>query len=159
MRYLFAAALLLVATSAFAQTEGVIQMIRHDIQTEKVAIMTASLPMTSKEGDAFWPIYRDYNSEIAKVGDRKIAIIKQIAETDGSLDAKTVEKGVKESFSIANDRNNLLKKYYGKISKAIGVVKAARWLQIENQMLTLLDAQIVDQVPLLKEAPAKEEKK
>ena len=54
MRFYIVAALLLVSTSLFAQTEGAIEMLRHDIKTEKVAIMTASLPLTEKEGEAFW---------------------------------------------------------------------------------------------------------
>ncbi len=159
MRYLFVAALLLVATSGFAQTEGVVEMLRHDIKTEKIAIMTASLPLTDKEGEAFWPLYRDYTNEVSKLGDRRLAIFKKMAESGGVVDEKSAEKGVKESFSIMNDRNSLLKKYYGKMSKVIGVVKAARFLQIENQMLTLLDAQLMDQAPLLKAAPPVEEKK
>jgi hypothetical protein len=159
MKFLFAAALVLVATTGFAQTEGVVELMRHDIQTEKVSIMTESLPLTETEGKAFWPIYREYNVEIAKLGDRRLAIIKKIAETSGNLDEKTVEKGVSESFSIASNRTDLLKKYHGKIAKAIGIVKAARWLQIEYQMLTLVDAAVIDQVPLLKTKSSGGEKK
>jgi hypothetical protein len=158
MRFYILAALLLVSTSVFAQTEGAIEMLRHDIKTEKVAIMTASLPLTEKEGEAFWPMYREYSNEIAKLGDRRLAILKKVSETSGAVDEKTAEKGVKESFSIANDRNKILKKYYDKAAKIIGVVKAARFLQIETQMLTILDAQIADQVPLLKTAAPKPEK-
>ena len=158
MRFYIVAALLLVSTTLFAQTEGAIEMLRHDIKTEKVAIMTASLPLTEKEGEAFWPMYREYSNEIAKLGDRRLAILKKVSETSGAIDEKTAEKGVKESFSIANDRNKILKKYYDKAAKIMGVVKAARFLQIENQMLTILDAQIADQVPLLKAAAPKPEK-
>jgi hypothetical protein len=159
MKFLLVAALVLVATTGLAQTEGVVELIRHDIQTEKVSIMTESLPLTAKEGDAFWPIYREYNGAMTKLGDRRLATIKTIIETSGSLDEKTVEKGVSESFSIASDRVSLLKKYHGKIAKVIGAVKAARWLQIENQMLTLVDAVIIDQVPLLKTKSSGGEKK
>jgi hypothetical protein len=54
---------------------------------------------------------------------------------------------VKESLAIANAKNNLLEKYYKKIAKAVGVVTAARFLQVEKQMLTLIDAHVIDQVP------------
>jgi hypothetical protein len=159
MKKLIVAALLIAGVSAYAQN-GIVEMLRQDLKTEKTAIMTASLPLTQKESDAFWPIYRDYSHELTKLGDRRIEVIKQIAEKYDKMDDKTAEKLAKESFKISDDRTSLLKKYFGKIAKAIGPVKAGRFLQIESQMLTLVDAQIIEQVPLIKTgAPAGGEKK
>ena len=149
MKKLIVAALLIAGVSAYAQN-GIVEMLRQDLKTEKTAIMTASLPLTQKESDAFWPIYRDYTHELTKLGDRRIEIIKQIAEKYDKMDDKTAEKLAKESFKIVDDRTSLLKKYFNKIAKAIGPVKAGRFLQIESQMLTLLDAQIIEEVPLIK---------
>jgi hypothetical protein len=39
------------------------------------------------------------------------------------------------------------------------VTTAARFLQVENQMLTLLDAQVMDEVPLIKVKDAGKTKK
>jgi len=158
MKLLLAAALLLATASASAQTD-VLELLRQDIKTQKVALLTASLPLTEKEADAFWPIYRDYDNELSKLGDRRFAVIKEVFAKYKTMDNETAERLVKESLSIAEDRTGLLKKYHKKVSKALGAVTAARFLQVESQMLTLLDAQIVDQVPLVKTKPAAEEKK
>jgi hypothetical protein len=159
MKKLIVAALLIAGVSAYAQN-GIVEMLRQDLKTEKTAIMTASLPLTQKESDAFWPIYREYGHELTKLGDRRIEIIKQIAEKYDKMDDKTAEKLAKESFKIVDDRTSLLKKYFNKVAKAIGPVKAGRFLQIESQMLTLVDAQVIEQVPLIKTgAPAGGEKK
>ncbi len=72
---------------------------------------------------------------------------------------KLPEQLVKESFKIAGEKNSLLKKYYDKIAKAIGPIKAGRFLQIEYQLITLLEAEMIDQVPLVKVKPAQETKK
>jgi len=40
----------------------------------------------------------------------------------------------------------------------VGVVTAARFLQVENQVLTLLEAQVFDQIPLVKNKPVSEKK-
>ncbi len=158
MRVTAAILLLLIATGAFAQ-ESVIELLRHDIRAEKAAIMSESLPMTEKEAEAFWPLYRDYDVALMKLGDRRIAVMKKIASDKGQMDAETAQQLVKESFKIAGDKNGLLKKYYDKIAKAIGPVKATRFLQIENQLLTLLEAEMIDQIPLVKSKPAQETKK
>jgi hypothetical protein len=136
-------------SSAFAQ-EGPIEMLRRDLKTQKVGIMGASLPLTDAQGEKFWPIYREYDNELSKLGDRRLAAIKKYAARYDSLDEKLAGELVDESISIANDRNDLLEKYYKKVSKAIGVIPATRFLQIENQILTLLDAQLIDDVPLVK---------
>jgi len=85
--------------------------------------------------------------------------VKEIYAKYDSMNAKTASRLVKESISIAKGRNALLEKYYNKVAKALGAVTAARFLQVENQMLTLLDAQVMDQVPLIKIKPAGEPKK
>ncbi len=158
MKLILVAAILVVAAGASAQ-DNALELIRQDLKTEKVSIMTASLPLTEKEAEAFWPIYREYDLELSKLGDRRFAVIKKVAAEYRSMDDKTAEQLVKESFSIVEDRTSLLKKYHKKVSKAVGVVTAARFLQIENQMLTLLDAQVIDQVPLIKTKSGGEPKK
>jgi Spy/CpxP family protein refolding chaperone len=159
MRSFFVVVLLAIATNAFAQQGSAIELLRQDIKTEKMELMAGSLPLTEKQSAAFWPIYRDYDHELSKLADRRIAIIKQVAVKADSMDRKTADAIVKESFSIADARNSLLKKYYARVSKALGPVLAARFLQIENQMLTLLDAQIIDQIPLVKAKGASEKTK
>ena len=158
MRILVVGALLLVSTTALAQ-DHTMEILRQDLKTEKVAIMTGSLPLTEKQANLFWPIYRDYDHELSKLGDRRIAVLKKVVEKYDSLDAKTADQLVKESFKIANGRNTLLEKYYKRVAKAVGTVTAARFLQVENQMLTLIDAQVIDQVPLIKTSAAGGEKK
>jgi hypothetical protein len=45
------------------------------------------------------------------------------------------------------------------VSKELGSVMAARFLQVENQILTLVDAQITSQMPLVKLPKPAEKKK
>ena len=157
MKALFGAFLLIAAQVACAQS--VVELLRHDIKAEKVAIMTESLPMTEKQAEAFWPLYRAYDVELSKLGDRRFAVIKQIVDTHKNMDDKTAQKLVKESFSIAQDRNKLLKSTYDKVAKVLGPVFAVRFVQIENQLVTLIEAEMIDLVPLVKVSPTQDTKK
>lgn len=148
MKALLAAVLFLVTANAFAQDP--LELLRNDLQTNKVAIITASIPLTDKQGEQFWPIYREYNNSLMKIGDRRVAVLKEFAAKFDKIDDKTAENLIKESLSIQNDRTSLMEKTYKKVSKVLGPVTAARFLQVENQMITLIDAQIVGQVPLVK---------
>jgi hypothetical protein len=158
MKSILAVALLCVGTITFAQ-DNTLELMRQDLKTQKVAILTASLPMTEKQAEQFWPLYREYSNDLAKLGDRRVAAIKTFAAKYDSIDEKTADQLVKESISIANDRTNLLEKTYKKVSKELGSVMAARFLQVENQILTLVDAQITSQMPLVKLPKSVEKKK
>jgi hypothetical protein len=158
MKSLLVVALLLVSATTIAQ-DKTLELLRQDLKTQKVAIITASVPMTQVQADAFWPLYREYDVELSKLGDRRMAVLKKYAANIDKVDEKLADELVKESFSIASDRNDLLEKYYKKAVKAVGAVTAARFIQVENQMLTLVDAQIIDQVPLVKAATTTQEKK
>jgi hypothetical protein len=158
MRYLLLVAMLIATTAAYAQ-DNVLELVRQDLKTQKVAVMTASLPLTEKQSEVFWPIYREYDHELSKLGDKRLAVIKEYAANYNQLDEKKADQLIKESFKIVKDRNDLLEKYYQKVAKAVGGITAARFVQVENQLLTLIDAQIIDQVPLVKVQKETQEKK
>ncbi len=148
-KILLVGCLLAVASSAFAQTDPV-ELMRSDIRTEKVAILTKALAMDEATSALFWPIYREYETELSKIGDARIANIKDYA---ANYDAMTDEKAkelVKSTFSLSEQRHNLLKKYYGKVEKATSTKLAARWAQSEMALNSLVDAQIALEMPLLK---------
>jgi hypothetical protein len=158
MKSFLVVALLLVSMIAVAQ-DNTLELMRQDLKTQKVAILTASLPMTEKQAEQFWPLYREYSNDLAKLGDRRVAAIKMFAAKYDSVDNKTADQLVKESFSIMNDRNSLLEKTYKNVAKELGSVMAARFVQVENQLLTLVDAQITSQMPLVRLPKPAEKKK
>lgn len=153
MKTVMTLALLVIGTAAFAQ-ENTVELLRQNLKTGKVALMTASLPMTAQQADLFWPIYREYDRELTTLGDRRLAVVRKYVTSGDLIDEKLAEELIEESFSIAEDRNDLLKKYYKKVAKTLGGVLAARFVQAENQMLTIIDAQIIEQMPVLKTGKA-----
>ena len=58
---------------AFAQRDF-IEQLRSDLRAEKVAVLTESMELEEAESEKFWPIYREYELELSKLGDRRLAI-------------------------------------------------------------------------------------
>ena len=48
------------------------------MQAQKIEILTEVMGFTEAEDKAFWPIYRDYNAEMAKLGDERVALIARV---------------------------------------------------------------------------------
>ena len=56
-----------------------IELLRSDIRTQKVALITDRMQFTNQEADAFWPMYRKYEVELAAINDRKISLLKDMS--------------------------------------------------------------------------------
>jgi hypothetical protein len=152
IRSLAVAACLLIASTVFAQESlnSYIEIMRSDLKTQKKVLITEAMKFTDDEGKVFWPMYREYELEMSKVQDNRIAILKDYAQNYETLNDKKTEELVTKSFDFQKDVISLREKYYKKAVKLIGIKRGALWAQVENQINNLVEAQISSQVPLLK---------
>src|SRR6476620_1000881 len=56
------------------------ELLRSDVRAEKVAIITEVMGFSETEDAAFWPVYREYDAEMAKLGDERVALIADYAK-------------------------------------------------------------------------------
>jgi len=143
-----------------AQGDQYMELMRQDMRADKTALVTVGMDLTTAQGDAFWPIYRDYQHELTKIGDRRIALIKSYAEHYENMSGEMAGKLMKNWFNQQKDSLKLLEKTAKKIAKATDPVTAARFVQVENSLRMIIDLQVADQIPLFVagEAEATEEK-
>jgi hypothetical protein len=150
MRIFFAGILILglASTTVHAQ-EAWIELMRQDMKTQKVAIITAIMDFTDQQAEVFWPIYREYDLERSKLGDQHIALLKQYAAVYDSLNEENAKTLIADWYKLQDADLKLKKKYTGKVEKAMSTVTAARFVQVENQIDLLLDLEIASNLPLL----------
>jgi len=141
--------LLLLASATFAQdVDSFVELLRSDVNTQKKAIITEVMEFTEEESAAFWPVYRNYESGLDKLGDARVALIKDYAENyETMVDEKATEL-MEKAFKYREDRLKLQKKYFKEFSKILSPTKAAKWAQLENQITLLIDLQIASELPL-----------
>lgn len=141
---------LMPATDAYAQGEQYLELLRADLQTDKIAIMTEALELTTEQGEVFWPIYREYMNDLSTIGDTKIANIKDFAANYESMTADKASELAKNAFDIQEKQFKLLKKTYKKVSKATDPIVAGRFYQVENVLLSVVNLQVSAELPLVK---------
>ncbi len=129
--------------------ETYLELLRSDVRTSKVEILTEALALSEPQSKAFWPIYREYGTELAKLGDRRIAMIKAFAETYGSTTDEQATLFAKDWFALQSDRLKLRKNYFNKVSKAVSPLVAAQFIQVENVIGMLIDIQVAAELPLM----------
>jgi len=140
--------LLSLSVSLFAQ-DDFIELLRQDLKTQKVAIITETMNFNEEESNAFWPVYREYDFEATKLADERIAIIKDYADNyEKMTDAKAKEL-IERSMKNEENRLKLRKKYFKEFLKVLPAIKAARFAQVDNQISLLLNLQIASELPLV----------
>jgi hypothetical protein len=141
----------LATTTAYAQdVNSFIEMLRSDVKTEKRAIITAAMEFTEQQAAAFWPVYRDYELELDKLGDARFALIKDYAENFETMTDVKAQELTEKSLKFQQDRLKIKEKYFKKFAKVMPVPMAAKFMQLDNQMQLLIDMQIASELPLVK---------
>ncbi len=139
----------LVPGASAQSTDDLIELMRHDINTEATAIMTQALELDSAQSEIFWPIWREYNLEWSKTGDAQLALLKDYAEHHMQMNDEKAEELAKRSFKIQDQRLKLRKSYWKKVNKELGGIIAARFVQVDGQLSNLVQLQISSEVPLV----------
>jgi hypothetical protein len=135
---------------AKAQTMEDIQLTRTAIAAERQALTTRAMDLTPEEMQGFWPLYRQYRLEAAKVGDRTVALIVTYAENYENLTDATADKLLKEFVSIEKARASLKEKYLPKFKKVLPARKVARFYQLENKLDITIFNEMAENIPLVR---------
>ncbi|MCK4773671.1 MAG: hypothetical protein KAT30_02755, partial [Candidatus Krumholzibacteria bacterium] len=91
---------LVSAAAANAQMDSYLEMLRTDVRAEKVAVITEVMEFSDEEAGVFWPIYREYELEMAKLFDKRLALIKDYAEHFDKIDDAKADELISTSFKI-----------------------------------------------------------
>lgn len=126
-----------------------VELLRSDIRTQKVAVITEMMQFTDAEDKAFWPVYREYETELAALNDERLAMIVEYAKGYEQMTDALADTLVAKGLDLNARRNALQAKYYDRFKSVISAVKAARFVQVEHQLLLLLDLQIAASLPVI----------
>ena len=125
-----------------------VELLRSDLRSQKVAIITDIMQFSEDEDAKFWPVYREYETELSAVNDDRIALIKEYAEAYSNITDAIADRLARGALDLEARRNAVKAKYYEKFKTALSAKTAARFLQVENQILLILDLQIAASLPI-----------
>ncbi len=138
------------AASPNAQNlDAYIKLLRKDVRSQKSEVMADVMQLDPDQAAKFWPIYRDYDAELTKINDLRIANIKEYSDSYNDLTDAKADELIQNSIAYQKQRAELLAKYYGMMKQSLGAVTAARFLQVEYQLLLVIDLQIASALPVV----------
>ena len=125
-----------------------IALTRAAIQTRRQAIVTAVMDLTAPESQAFWPLYRDYRTDMAKVDDRLVNLIIVYAGNYDSLSDDMATKLLNDYLDIEKARLDIKSQYVPRFLGVLPVTKVARFYHVDNKLDKKIQAELAAEIPL-----------
>jgi hypothetical protein len=140
------------SVAAYTQEKNVqeyIELLRENVRQEKAELMGAMMQLSADDAAKFWPIYAEYNAELTKVNDLRVANIEEYSSAYNQMTDEKADELITNAMQYQKLRSELLAKYYGRVKDSLGAITAARFAQVENQLLMIIDLQIASSLPLV----------
>lgn len=132
-----------------AEIDKTIDALRKDVSAGKADILGKTMALDSTQAAAFWPIYKQYDSELTALGNERVAIIQDLAEHWNSLDDAKAKGLLERQVAFEEKRLALMKKYKDEMLKALPAKTVARFLQVESRLTKLVDLTVASEIPLV----------
>jgi hypothetical protein len=145
---------MLAAPSAQAQAgqptsnKDDLELTRSNIQNRRQEIVQQMMELTPAESEKFWPVYREYRNEVAKLGDEKIAFMERFSSQAATMTDEQSKKLLDDWFNLRSKQLDLQKKYVGKFRKVLPGAKVARFYQVDNALDTVVSANLQAAMPV-----------
>ena len=130
-------------------TDVYIALLRRDVRQEKAEIMGAMMVLSAEDSAKFWPIYTDYEEALTKLNDLRLENLKEYARKYTEMTDDEADRLVQKAMEYQKQRAELVAKTYDKVKQALGGITAARFAQVESQLLLLIDLQITSSLPIV----------
>ena len=125
-----------------------IELLHSDIRQQKAQIMGAVMELDVDQSAKFWPIYSAYDAESTKLNNLRIANTQEYARHYSEMTDDKADELIQKAMDYRRQESELLAKYYGQVKSSLGALQAARFLEIEEQMLLIIDLQIESASPI-----------
>jgi hypothetical protein len=126
-----------------------ISLLRSNVRQEKAEIMGSVMLLSAQDATKFWPIYTDYDAQLAKLNNLRVENIKEYARDYDQMTDEKADELIQKSLAYQKQRAELLAQTYDKVKEALGAVTAARFAQVEHQLLLIIDLQIASSLPIV----------
>src|SRR5206468_4188446 len=101
------------------------ELLRSDLRKSKANVMGQVMELDASQAAAFWPIYKQFESEFAKIGDRGVSLVEKYTNNYDQMTNELADRLATDLLMIDQQRNDLKRQYYQKFKKALDPITAA----------------------------------
>jgi len=125
------------------ETDAIVNL----LGVQKKQAVAQLVHVSGKDSVAFWKIYDEYQNENKKVAKARIQLYEGTASEYSNMTPAVADSLASLYFTNRVNQEKSLQEYYKKIKDATNPVVAFQFYQAEVYLLTMLRAQIMQQIP------------
>jgi hypothetical protein len=145
-------ALLVIGALSYAQSnKNEVDLMQAAVGMQKQDAVAQFVHPTDAQKDAFWKLYDEYEVTRKLNGQKRIQLFEQYAAQYNTMTNEQAEAWMKEVIKLQQSTDKLIVDYYEKIKKATSPIVATQFYQIENFILAAVRAEILDEIPFVKQ--------
>jgi hypothetical protein len=151
-KWLLSLLLMISATITSTMTQAqqeMIELAQADIRSGRMGLIATAMDLTPQQQEAFWPVYRQYADEQDELLAKRIAMLQRFAGGYEQMNDEFANEIAEQSFAIQRARIERRERYFKQFSKLLGPVLAARFIQVDSQISTLMDFEMMRNTPLI----------
>jgi hypothetical protein len=146
--------LILVATIMTSFTYGQsnkeeVDLIQAAFGMDKKAAVAEFVKPSPAQKDAFWKLYDEYETQRKELGKQRIALLEEYAGKYATMTSDQADAWTKKVMELQKKTDNLITTYYGKVKGISDGIVATQFYQVENYILAVIRASILDAVPFV----------
>lgn len=131
------------AQTSEAETDAVVNL----LAVQKREAIHKLVDVSEKDSAIFWKLYDEYQQKNIALAKARIKLYEQTAASYNNMTPKAADSLAQRYFANRSDQEKSLEEYYKKIKAATNAVTAFQFFQGEVYLLTMIRAQIMQQVP------------
>jgi hypothetical protein len=127
------------------------QILRDKIKADKKLLVSTNMELTESEAKGFWPVYEEYQQQLANFNQRIGKLIEGYAADyrANSMTDEAAKKIVADFVAIEKGEAAMKEFFVPKLSQVLPPKKVARYFQIENKIRAALKYELAGEIPLI----------
>jgi hypothetical protein len=131
-----------------ASPDDFVDLLRKDVRSQKKQIIAENMGLSDAEAEKFWPVYDQYATELSKIYDVKIALLKDYADNYSSMTGEQAENYIRKRAEVEQSIMQLRLKYMPAFRKVLSGRETALFYQLDWRLGLAVDVQLIH-VPLI----------
>lgn len=136
------------AQSSFKEDVEVVQSLYGKSKSE---LVKQYMNLSDAQSTAFAKVYDNYETERKSLGQTKFQLINDYASNYETLTDAKADELVKGTLKNHIAYEKLYTKTYNQAKKAIGAINAAKFIQLEVYLQTIIRSEILESIPFIGE--------
>ena len=119
------------------------------IQADRKGIVVKAMELSPEETKAFLPLYEQFQREMAPVRSTFARAVVDYAGTDKSMTDANARRLAEQVLGAGKDEARLREKHFKQLVKVLPARKAARYVQVENKIDSIVRFEAARAIPLV----------